>query len=630
MGLRTLSRCQKGPEGDRLLSNAEHGKMDAAVGWSHDATVSDGPRASWWVTGHATETESVRRILMVSVAAVSTVTAAFGQGGDTYAPPTAEEMAQLRPEYLAELAKVHEPPEMAGKPMQVRKAVPPSVLKIGKVMSALGAPEKATHEQRVTAIRDLLEIANNKERDDGVDRAVTYGAIAVVACIDGSEPQTIIKYASNAIGEPDDTTSSHGDAIALRARMYLTASDRDKALNDLEKIMADGEGHALAGGDADPRKDSVPCGWSIADFDSLGDDPRALSAKGLYLSAFIGYGAEKRETVKDSEIRELYERSAKSWRSPIPYLLDVTLHGFGSSHSMDRAGCIRANVADPRAPEIVAACKRYDEGVQQDIRHVTMALVIEPTFERALSERADKYLNLAQAYYADGKPSRQLFELAINDYAAAIKAGGKDKHVLYCDQALALASIGTYREAASGYVQCMKYAKSGVEDSPFVYEQLAGLYMKLGKFKEAADILTQGIMNSAGGGMDAVIFGGGMRAFRTLYPEYELLPDEILAEAVRRRYEPQFSQSWDADFISKGGGLTGKIASSILPELYVMRGDAYMKLGRSAEALADYRRVKSDAWNGAEPFLPKNMYFKEDGNRNNDAPETWPPLPPKS
>ncbi len=49
-----------------------------------------------------------------------------------------------------------------------------------------------------------------------------------------------------------------------------------------------------------------------------------------------------------------------------------------------------------------------------------MALVIESTFAAALSERADKYLQLAQSSYADGKPSRQLFELAIKDFAAAL------------------------------------------------------------------------------------------------------------------------------------------------------------------------------------------------------------------
>lgn len=50
------------------------------------------------------------------------------------------------------------------------------------------------------------------------------------------------------------------------------------------------------------------------------------------------------------------------------------------------------------------------------------------------------------------------------------------------------------------------------------------------------------IMNASGSGMDTVIFQGGIKGFRTLYPEYNLLPDEILADAVRRRYFPKFSK----------------------------------------------------------------------------------------
>jgi tetratricopeptide (TPR) repeat protein len=257
-----------------------------------------------------------------------------------------------------------------------------------------------------------------------------------------------------------------------------------------------------------------------------------------------------------------------------------------------------------------------------------MALVIDPTFAPARSERANKYLQLAQGSHADGKPARKLFELGINDFTAAIAAGAKDPHALHFDRALALASLGKYQDAASGYLQAIKLAKNGIANSPFVYEQLAGVYMKMGKFNEAADLITQAIINTSGGGMNSVIFGGGIRAFRTLYPEYDLLPDEILAESVRRRYQPQFPQSWDADFISRRGAFDGKIASSILVELYVLRGDAYMKAGRRAEALADYRRVKSDAWIGDEErLLPRHMYFSERGTRNYDLPEPWPGPP---
>jgi hypothetical protein len=101
-------------------------------------------------------------------------------------------MAPMRPEYMAELAKIHEPPEMANKPMQVRKAVSPSVVKIGNVIAAVGAPEKANLAQRATAVRKLLEIASSAGPGDGVDRDITYSAIAGIACLDGTDPQGMV------------------------------------------------------------------------------------------------------------------------------------------------------------------------------------------------------------------------------------------------------------------------------------------------------------------------------------------------------------------------------------------------------------------------------------------------------
>lgn len=546
-------------------------------------------------------------------------------GDKGYKPPTAEEMAPMRPEYLAELAKIHEPPEMSGKPFQIRKAVPLSVLKVNNVMTALGSPDKASHQQRAAAIRDFLEIAQRTDQVNGIGREMIYGVIAVTACLDGADPRAVIGYATEAMGD-------NGDALALRARMYLRAGDRNRSLDDLEKLMADGDRYGLAHGGADggtdPRKESALCGWSLKDFDSLGSDPRALAAKGLYLSAFIPFGAETRGTVKESAIRDLYTRSATSWHSPIPYFLQSSIDGLGSEHSMAGAGCIRG--VDPNVTSISSpACKAYDEGVLQELRELTMALVIQPQFLPALSARAEKYLTLGRSYYADGKPSRQFLELAIRDFTTALEAQGTDQNRLFCDRAMALALLGRYQEAASDYIQGMKHAENGIEESPFVYEQLANVYMKLGKFEEAEDLITQAIMNVSGGGMNSVIFDGGIRAIRTLYPEYDTLPDEILAEAVRRRYQPQFPKSWDADFISEVGHGKGKIASSILVDLFVMRGDAYMKAGRSAEALADYRRLKSDAWFGEEQYLPRHLYFNARGLRDFDMPQSWPPSPPK-
>lgn len=130
--------------------------------------------------------------------------------------------------------------------------------------------------------------------------------------------------------------------------------------------------------------------------------------------------------------------------------------------------------------------------------------------------------------------------------------------------------------------------------------------------------------------MDVVIFTGGIKGFRALYHEYDLLPDEILAEAVRRRYFPNISKKWNDEFIARSNSNEGKVLSSILPELYATRGDAYMKAGRREKALADYRRVKSDVWRGEELFTPRHMYFDERGGRNIGLPEPFPPPPAKS
>jgi len=542
-----------------------------------------------------------------------------------YISPTEEEMAPMRPEYLATLAKVHEPPEMADKPMQVRRDLSPGMVKnmekLGNAINSVSSPEKATHKQRAAAVKELLAITTSKDLDE-IGSPMVYGAIALIACFDGAEPQKVIGYTNNALADGDD-------ALALRARMYLKIGDRVKALDDLEKIVVDDERLSLAGGGVDPRMKSTPCGWSIADFDALGDAPRALAAKGFYLSSFLPFGARDRGVVNESDIRELYIRSAKAWHSPIPHILmATTLNGPGSAQYTNMAGCIRTNYGGT-VESTVRTCAEYDEGTRQAIRDLTMALVIDPSSARALSERASKHLELAQAYYADGKPSRQLFELAIDDFSAAIAAGGKNLHTLYCDRALTLASIGRYQEAAIGYVQGMKSAEDGIEKNLFVYRQLAGVYMKMGKFNEAANVINQAISNLDGGSMVSVIFDGGIKAFRALYPEYDLVPDEILAEAVRRRYFPQFPQTWDVDFISNGGRNNGKIITTLLPELYAIRGDAYMRAGRSAEALADYRRVKSNVWYGEERFMPRYRYFNEQGDRDYDLPEPWPAPPPR-
>ncbi len=521
----------------------------------------------------------------------------------------------MPPSYLAALATIHEPPEMANKPMQVRRPVPAVYGKVLAALKEIRSPDKATPAQLATGMSELLALTTGKL--PGRTASMIYGAIAGTACFARKSPSTVIGYATKAIGQGD--SSDNGFMLALRARMYLAEGNKQAALDDLQKLMVEGNGNAmiLDGGVA-PREHVAACDWSIPSLDAFGNDPRGLAAKGLYLSSFLAFGYGDKDPKLEAQIRSLYARSERSWHSPIPYFLAaVTVNGLGSEEMTTRSKCVRV----PGLPQLgeSPACTAYDHDVMRNIRELTMALVIDPNFGPALSARAEEYLGLAQDRYASGRPSLAFFKRAIADFTAAIAIRGTDRSALYNDRGLALASIGGYARSAASYVEGMKLAKHGVEEYASVYEQLAGVYMKMGRFTEAAHTLTDGIMDSGDGLVDVVVLGG-LKAFRDLYPQYDLVPDKIVAEDVRRRYEPQFPESWDSTFIAD----TAKVSPGDLADMYALWGDAYMKAGNRNAALADYRRLKSDAWEVALPY-----YFTADGKRDHDVPTPFPSPPPE-
>jgi hypothetical protein len=72
----------------------------------------------------------------------------------------------------------------------------------------------------------------------------------------------------------------------------------------------------------------------------------------------------------------------------------------------------RASAGGTGVPEIQAVCAKADEGTLQEIRELTMALVIDPSFVPALSRRTNSYLNLARGYITTASPSNYRLFLA--------------------------------------------------------------------------------------------------------------------------------------------------------------------------------------------------------------------------
>jgi tetratricopeptide (TPR) repeat protein len=559
-------------------------------------------------------------LMAAAVAHTSTASASAASGAspqrDDYVPPSAEELAPLRPAYLLALKAIHEPPEIASKEMKPRHALDPTETAALKVLSMVPpSPASAPRAQSEESVQKLLALARDRGSQDPAARSQIFGAVAPLSCFAGEEPSQVIAYANN--GDPAEWY-----LVALRAKMNFLAGDKKRSLDDLELLMRGDHASALTDGRTEPRKGPWRCGWSLDDFAAFGSDPRAIAAKAFYLSSFISFGAEEKGTVSESDIRDLYAQSAERWNSPVPHYLVARLGGFGSRTRLESMRCVRG--LPTATAESVAACADADAVELAKVRELNMALIIEPNFAPALIERAERYLTLGESRYADNKPSRQFLELALKDFVAAQGSHPAESDVAFCDGAMTQALLGRYLNSVGAYKRCIGRDKGGPSTNPFVYEQLASVYMKLGRPNDAANTLTMALMNGGGGGLDVVTMLAGSKPFRALYPEYDTLPDAILADVVRRRFYPQFPQSWNSTFIRK----SDKVTSSVLADLYAMRGDAYMRAKRYSEARADYQRLKSDAWGGPDQYLPRNLYFEADGSRRRDVPQPWPPAPP--
>ena len=95
--------------------------------------------------------------------------------------------------------------------------------------------------------------------------------------------------------------------------------------------------------------------------------------------------------------------------------------------------------------------------------------------------------------------------------------------------------------------------------------------------------------------------------FRLIYPEYDSFPDEALCEKLRGKFFPQMSyENFAHQFLIEAKGL----ASTVLPDLYVKRGDAYAALKQPRRANIEYDRVSR-----AFPEWAKIVFLEENGKR---------------
>jgi hypothetical protein len=137
-------------------------------------------------------------------------------------------------------------------------------------------------------------------------------------------------------------------------------------------------------------------------------------------------------------------------------------------------------------------------------------------------------------------------------------------------------------EAISDFTDAIKIEARELLKSK-AYEGRADAYMKTYEWGLAIKDLTTAISLQVGG--NELVANVGQ--FRAIYPEYGAASDEAIAQKLNQTFYPDIKYE---DFLAHF--LTGRaLSSTIIPELYIKRSDAYLRKGDWRSALIDFRRA---------------------------------------
>jgi tetratricopeptide (TPR) repeat protein len=233
--------------------------------------------------------------------------------------------------------------------------------------------------------------------------------------------------------------------------------------------------------------------------------------------------------------------------------------------SVKNAKCLDDVV--PRTPE----CLALDEVHRTGVRSLTRAIALDPTFGPSYALRAEALYKLKE------------YRQAIRDYDKVLELGPTRETArgAYNDRGLAKASLGGYQSAVLDFSQSIAM---GCKKSCGSYDNRAEAYLKLHNYPKAIEDISASIKQT----LSYAVFLMNVDQFRRLYPEYDSVPDDALCEKLRALFFPAMQY---ADFAEHFLIEAKEFKSSILPDLYLKRGDAYAALKQTQKANREYDRV---------------------------------------
>jgi tetratricopeptide (TPR) repeat protein len=468
------------------------------------------------------------------------------------------------------LQHIGEPPELAGEPGPI--PTPPSPASLQFVQSkAISAANPHDIKTLPPAIREVTGLIRLEPTNSDF-----YLLRATLSCYARANSTEILDDISRSMSLHGQSASSAyptvKDQYVLKAKIEFESGHFEDSMRDLDAAIREDYEDAkdvFNDGNTKPTSTAQPCVWTQADLDTLErrfpEDHRPSLYRGLYLTFFYSFDLKS----DYSTVLDAFHRAATlNPATPLPEFFIGDLYSvgpLGGMMSLKNAECLDDVV--PRTPQ----CLALDEVHRTGVRSLTRAIALDPRFGPAYALRAIAFTKLKE------------YRQAVRDYDKVLELTPEPKaaRIAYNDRGLAKVSLGEYQPAVQDFTKSIAI---GCKESCGSYENRADAYIKLHEYPKAIEDLSAAIKQN----LSSAVFLMNIDQFRRIYPEFDAVPDDVLCEKLRALFFPAMRY---ADFAKQFLIEAKDFKSSVLPDLYLKRGDAFAATKQPRKANTEYDRV---------------------------------------
>jgi len=362
------------------------------------------------------------------------------------------------------------------------------------------------------------------------------------------------------------------DHYALKAKVEFESGHFEDSMRDLDAAIRQNYEDAkdvFNDGNTKPTATTQPCVWTQADLDTLErrfpQDYRPLLYRGLYLTFFYSFDLDS----DYSPVFDAFHRAATlNPASALPEFYIGELYSIGRLGGlMSKKNAVCLDEVMPRTPQ----CLALDEVHRSAVRSLTTSIALDSKFGPAFVLRAIAFTKLKE------------YRQAVRDYDKVLELTREPEaaRIAYNDRGLAKVSLGEYQSAVQDFTKSIAI---GCKESCGSYENRADAYIKLHDYPKAIEDISAAIRQK----LSYAVFLMNIDQFRRMYPEYDAVPDDVLCEKLRALFFPAMQY---ADFAKQFLIEAKDFKSTVLPDLYLKRGDAYAALKQTRRANIEYDRV---------------------------------------